>query len=199
MNVVLRNIAAGSYTSTRIRVQFWGGYDPTATGATPVFSNPLTTSAGAAAPLVFTTGVFNPTAPTNTNFTLTINGAITLPAGANLGVTVNWQGSTDGINFTDDDNLTTALRNPATSSAIAVGTNLTPDSGYYRNAGSETDFNFLASSARNLGAGPGGLVFSLTPVPEPATCLLAGSLALGGLGYARRRRTGRRAAAALGF
>ncbi len=201
MAVSLASATTANYDNIRVRVQFWGTFTPNATGTTPVFSNSL-------ANLTFTGGAFSATANTATTFTLPINGSaqlpggiLALPSGTSLGVTINWQaGTADPANpgsftYADTDNLTTTVRG-STSTPLAAGTNVNPgNTGYYRNASGRTDFNFLATDGRTLGAN-GGLVFSLTPVPEPATCLLAGSLALGALGYARRR-TGRATAVAV--
>ena len=190
VNVTLYNTGTTAYANTRVRVQFFGGFN---SSTSPVFSAPL------GATQVF---VFGSVAAGSGQITASVpvNGTITLQTGTTYGIGFNWQASTDGTNFFDTDDLSVAGRDTG-STAITNGSNQSPSSnggpGYYRNQSGRTDFNFLSTDARSLGANS-GLVFSLsaTPVPEPATVLLAGSLGLGALGYARRR-TGRVAGVAV--
>lgn len=170
--------AAINYQKTMIRVQFW---DTFGSATSPFFSNP------AGSLQTFTTGPLTTAGATAYTFSLDFTTPIPLTGLTGRGLTVNWQSDPTGVGtFANDGNLTTALRTTGYAN-IAVGANSNPSSGYYRNASSETDFNFLSGSARSLsGVTNGGLVFDLTMtvVPEPTTFALAG-LAM----FAMRRRT----------
>jgi len=174
-------VGAQTYAGVRLRIQFWGTFDPTATGATSVFSNPI------GSPIVFDLGPQTTTGNSVSLWTLTgLN--VTLPQTTNLGIGINWQSSTDGVNYVDQTNIATAMRAPVNTAPIPVGSNVTVAGQYYRNASSETNFNFLASSSRSIGGtNPNdGLAFQLSTVPEPTTAALAGFATLA-LSVRRRR------------
>ena len=170
MRLVLVSGGAVNYQNTRIRLQFWDTYN---SASSPVFSNP------AGEVQTFTTGPITAASPTAFTFTLDFASAIPLTGLTGHGFSVNWQGDPTGNGtFTDDTLLTAGLRS-AGSANIVIGTNLNPSSGYYRNAGGETNFNFLSSSSRSLsGITNGGLVFDLTVVEAklPTTITLVSSL-----------------------
>ncbi|MFL6531618.1 MAG: PEP-CTERM sorting domain-containing protein, partial [Chthoniobacterales bacterium] len=170
-------LGAQSFSNVRVRLQLWGSFDPAATGTANAFSNPL-----GGGPSVFTLGPVSSTG--NTVFLLTLNlpVAITLPSTMNLGITFNFQSSTDGVTYVDETNLATAMRPVGASGPIPVGQNVTTGGNqYYRNASGRTDFNFNASDARTLGGtqATDGLAFKLTAaVPEPSTWVMM----IGGMG-----------------
>jgi hypothetical protein len=188
-------IGAHTYADVHARVQFWGTFDPTATGTTSAFSNPV------GSPTVFDLGPITTTGNAAGSFTLTFPVPVTLPGTTNLGIGVNFQTSTDGVTFADDTNVPTAMRTPLDTAPIPVGQNITSGGNeYYRNASGRTDFNFNANDARSLGAGTAatnqaddGLAFQLTastPVPEPGSMALCGLAVCGVTGWWRRRRSG---------
>ena len=182
-------IGAQTFANVRLRLQIWGSFSSAATGATSVFSNPL------GAPSVFNLGPV--TTAGNGVFVFTLNFAtpITLPSTSNLGITFNFQSSSDGVNFVDNEALATAMRAPTGTTNIPVGQNITTGTNvYYRNASARTDFNFNANDARVLTGqtqATDGLAFSLTAVPEPTTWgLLLGGAAF--LAVAQRLRRSRK-------
>jgi hypothetical protein len=190
MKLGLFVIGAHTYTDVQARVQFWGTFDPTVQGTdtTSVFSNPV------GGPTVFDLGALTTSA--NAAFILTLNFAtpVTLPSTSNLGLGVNFQGSTTGGPVADDTNLVTAMRSPVGTQPIPVGQNITTGGNtFYRNASGRTDFDFNGNDARTLGTGTqatDGIAFQLTaiPVPEPGSmvlCGLAGCSLIGG--WWRRR------------
>jgi len=176
-------VGAQSVAGVRLRLQFWGAYNGAGAATDPVFSSPV------GAPLSFDLGPVTTTG--NGVFVVTLTGLnVTLPSTSNLGIAFNWMTSTDGINYVDNTNFVTAMRAPVNTMPIPVGTNATVGGQYYRNAGSESNFNFLTSSVRSIGGtNPNdGLAFQLTAtaVPEPATATVMG-LATLAVGLRRRR------------
>jgi hypothetical protein len=173
---------------SRLRVQFWGTFDPTATGTTLVFSNPI------GSPLVFNTGAISTLGNAAFIYTLNFGSPITLPSTTNLGISVNWQSSVDGTTYVDDTNLVGAFRAPVGTLPIPVGTNITTGTNvYYRNASGLTTFDFQAGDARILAGqtqATDGLAFQLSAiaVPEPTTIALGVLGTMGGLGLWLRRR-----------
>ena len=189
MTIVLVAGAAVTYANTKINVEFWDIYDPSGASGS-VFSNALGVNA-------FTTGALTTTGAAALSFTLTFATPVALTGLVNHGLAVNWQSDAAGTGtFVNDTLLTEGLRTTG-SANIAPGANVTPSSGYYRNASGATNFNFLTSDARTLtGVTNGGLVFTLTSVsavPEPASVAmwLAGLAAIGGFGAARAKRSQR--------
>jgi hypothetical protein len=101
-----------------------------------------------------------------------------------IGISFNYQGTTDGINYSSFQNLTSII----SSNAPTVGSEVF--AGYYRNAGTptETDGNFT-SSLRALG-GLGSfqsLAVRVYSVPEPTSVALAGLGAAALLIFRRRK------------
>jgi PEP-CTERM motif len=189
MKVGLFILGAQTYTDVQGRVQFWGTFDPTATGATSVFSNPV------GGLLAFDLGPVTTTGNAALFINVSFPTPITLPGTTNLGFAVNYQTSSDGSPVADDTNVTAAMRAPTGTLPIPIGQNDTVGGVFYRNASGRTDFDFNANDARSLSGqtlADDGIAFQLTAVavPEPAS---AGLLGIGALGLlARRRRSPRR-------
>ena len=174
-----------NYTGLRINIYVWGTVNTTGTvnATTPAFSNLLgsysLTSAG-----TYTSGFYysftSATPGVTPGITLGTPLAVT---GTQIGLTVNYQGTTDGVNYANANNLTSII----TSNAPTVGSEVF--AGYYRNASSEVNGNFT-SSLRSLGGL--GTYQSLavgiytTSVPEPAACALVGMGFAGLLAFRRR-------------
>jgi hypothetical protein len=100
-----------------------------------------------------------------------------------IGLTFNYQGTTDGVTYNSVNSLTSLIEYgmPPT-----VGSQLF--NGYYRNANSEVDGNFT-STLRSLGFTDQGLALRVfgTVVPEPSSFALAGLGAAALLIFRRRK------------
>lgn len=180
------NLSGTSYNALKINIFVWGGVNLGAVSAgSPAFSNLLGsytfTSAG-----TFTTGFFFPFESATPGVTPgIILGAPLAVSSTTIGITFNYQGSTDGG----------ATYNSANSLTSIIGYGTTPTvgsqvfSGYYRNAASEINGNFT-STLRTLGNANESLGLriygNLSPVPEPTTLALIG--AGGVMLFLRRRR-----------
>jgi hypothetical protein len=133
--------AAANYTAIRLTITFWGTVSGAVTGTTPAFSNSLGSQSIDCGPLNASARgyVYSFVLPT----------PVTLPA-RTCGVTIAWQGDS-GSGLAPTENLTSIIRYgtaPIAVGSSAVGTAGT--GGYYRNASSEADGNFLGSSFRTL-------------------------------------------------
>src|SRR5581483_5709734 len=124
--------------------------------------------------------------PSGTNPGITLTTPLTIP-GTTIGLTFNYQGSTDGgTTFNNVNSLTSLITygTPPTTGSLVF-------SGYYRNANTETDGNFT-SALRTLGQTNESLgvrIYGIAPVPEPGSMALVGMVAVGGgAGWWRRRR-----------
>ena len=180
------NFTANSYTGLKVSIYVWGTVNTGTVGVgTPAFGNLLGsysfTSTGTFAgggsyfPYESTPGGLTP------GYTLTTPLAI---SGTTIGITFNYQGTTDGINYANINALTSII---SYGTAPTVGAQLF--NGYYRNAASETDGNFT-STLRSLGLANQSLALrvfgNVTAVPEPTTLALLGGGAV--LLFLRRRR-----------
>ncbi len=181
--------AATTYTDVVGRIQFWN----TANGGTTSATNPA--FANAAGQLITVDlGALTSTANSIYKFDVTLNTPITLTGGSgtNWGFAQNFQGNT-GAGLADDTNLTSVISYNTTSTGYAAGTITTgasPTFGYYRNANSETNFNFTSTS-RSLGFNYQGVAIIINGnavVPEPSSVALASFGGLGMLFALRRMR-----------
>ena len=140
------NVSGTDFTGLQINVYVWGSVNlGTVNSSTPAFSDLLaqytTTVSGA-----FTSGYYFPfegyPVGSSPGFSLPSPLVIT---NNNIGVTFNYQGTTDGVTYSNVNSLT---------SLIAYGTPPTVGNddfnGYYRNANSEVNGNFT-KSLRSLG------------------------------------------------
>ena len=81
----------------------------------------------------------------------------------------NYQGTTDGVNYANANNLTSII---ATGNPATVGSEVF--NGYYRNANSEVNGNFT-STLRSLGLQNQSLAVRIyTNVPEPSSVCVLG-------------------------
>ena len=178
------NLSGTAFTGLRLNLYVWGSVNTSGTvnSTTPAFSNLLGTYSTVATG-TFSSGYYwsyegNPvgSAP-----------GITLPSpiaisGNTIGVTLNYQGTTDGVNYNNLNSLTSLI-----SYGVAPSVGSLVFNGYYRNASSEVNGNFI-SSLRSLGKTDQGLALRIygTAIPEPAAASLLG-LGLAALVAFRRR------------
>jgi len=179
------NTSGVNYTGIKITIFVWGTVNTSGTvnATTPAFGNLLNTytltSAGS-----FNTGFYFPfeNVPGVTPG-ISLSTPLNIPS-TQIGLSFNYQGTTDGVNYSGANNLTSII----SSNAPTVGSEVF--AGYYRNAGSptETDGNFT-SSLRSLG-GLGNfqsLAVRIYTVPEPTSLALAGIGAAALLIFRRRK------------
>jgi hypothetical protein len=174
------NITGTNFTSLRVTVYLWDNVNTSGTinAATPAFSNLLATQTVTLTD-AFNTGFFYPiedAAVGVPGFVLTTPVNITDDV---VGLTFNYQGSTDGMTYTSLNALTSLI---TFGGPASIGANMF--NGYYRNAAGEVDGNF-SSTLRSLGVANQSLAVRIYGVPTPGATAL---LALGGLMGLRRRR-----------
>ncbi len=179
------NLSGVNYTGLKINIFVWGSVNTSGTvnAATPAFGNLLAsytlTSSGA-----FNTGFFFPFegSPNGVNPGITLATPLAIPS-ATIGLTFNYQGTTDGVNYVNANNLSSLISygTPPTAGALVF-------SGYYRNANSEVNGNFT-SSLRTLGNANESLGVRVygDVVPEPTSFALAG-LGMAAVMIFRRRK-----------
>jgi len=175
------NLSGTTFTTLKMNVFVWGGVNMgTVNAANPAFSNLLGNFSVTSEPGSFDSGFFY-------SFNgVTLDTPIAL-SGTTIGLTFNIQGSTDGVNFSNVNSLTSIIANgvaPTVGSAVF--------NGYYRNANNETNGNFT-STLKSLGLTNQSLGVriygeNVSAVPEPGIYLMMG-LGLAVLAIARRRKT----------
>lgn len=177
------NLSGTNFTGLKIDIFVWGTVNTSGTvnATTPAFSN-LLGSYTATTTGTYDSGFYFPFETGDPGATpgFTLGSALTISS-TQIGMTFNYQGTTDGVTYNSINSLTSLV---TYGTAASVGSNVFD--GYYRNANSETDGNFT-SSLRSFGQtnqSVGVRVFG-TAVPEPATMAVLG---LGALALIRRRR-----------
>jgi len=171
------NLSGTTYTGLQTTFYFWGTLNTSGTvnAGSPAFSNLLATYTDTQIG-TFASGFYFPL-----DYVLPAPLAI---SDTTIGLTMNVQGTTDGITYNSVNSLTGLIG----SGAVPVtGSNVF--NGYYRNANSETNGNFT-SSLRSLGLTNQSVAYLLytDPVPEPGTVLLiCGGVSI--LGLLRRRQS----------
>ena len=180
------NLSTTNFTGLKINIFVWGTVNTGAvSAATPAFSNllgsfTLTTGTGA-----FNSGSFFPFegSPVGSAPGITLGAPLAIPSNV-IGLTFNYQGTTDGTNYSSINSLTSLI---VLGAAPTVGTNILGGAtgGYYRNANSETNGNFTSALRSVTGTNENLAVRIYGDVPAPGACALVG---LGGLAFARRRR-----------
>jgi len=165
------NLSGSNYTGLRMNIFVWGSVNTSGTvnGTTPAFGNLLAsytfTSSGS-----FNTGFFFPFegSPVGSGPGVTLGTPLAISS-TTIGITFNFQGTYDGVNYFSTNSLT---------SIIGYGVPPTVGSqvfnGYYRNAAGESDGNFT-SSLRSLGFQNQSLALRVFGVvPEPSSAALTG-------------------------
>jgi len=173
MDIFPVNLSGTNFTGLKINIFIWGTVNTgTVNASTPAFGNLLAsytfTTSG-----TFNSGFYFPFegSPIGSGPGITLGTPLVLPS-TTIGMTFNYQGTTDGVTYNNVNNL---------SSLISYGTPPTVGSdifnGYYRNANSEVNGNFT-SSLRSLGFADQSLAVRLfgdiVPTPEPTGFAIVG-------------------------
>jgi hypothetical protein len=180
------NLSGSNYTGLRMTIYVWGTVNTSGTvnSTTPAFGNLLNTytftSSG-----TYNSGFFFPFegSPVGSAPGITLSSPLTIP-NPTVGITFNFQGTYDGVNYFSTNSLTSVISYGLTPT---VGSQIF--NGYYRNASSENNGNFISSLRQLGGLNNQSLALRIFGVPEPS------SAALAGLGVAtflamRRRKSG---------
>ena len=166
------NLSGVNYTGLRINIFVWGSVNTSGTvnASTPAFGNLLATYTLTASG-AFNTGFYFPFegVPNGVNPGITLATPLAIPS-TTIGLTFNYQGTTDGVNYASANNLSSLISygTPATVGSLVF-------SGYYRNVNSEVNGNFT-SALRTLGNANESLGVRVygDVVPEPTSFALAG-------------------------
>ena len=166
------NLSGTTFIGISATVYVWGSVNTgTVSASSPAFSDLLGTYTETS------------TAPYASGSYYELAFALTTPlavSGADIGLTFNYKGTTDGTTYNNVNSLTSLI---SYGEAPTTGADLF--NGYYRNANSEVNGDFT-STLRSLGqSDQSDAVIIYGTVPEPSTLALA---ALGGLGWFFRRR-----------
>jgi hypothetical protein len=179
------NLSGSTYDHIRINIYVWGSVNLGSVNATtPAFGNLLgsysLTSAG-----TFSSGYYYnfEGSPNGVNPGISLATPVAIPS-TQIGLSFNYQGSTDGgVTYNSANSLTSLI---SYSNSVSVGSQVF--NGYYRNAASESDGNFV-STLRSLGQQNQSLSVRIygDVVPEPTSLALVGLGAAGLLIFRRRR------------
>lgn len=179
------NLSGTNFTGLKINVFVWGTVNTgTVSASAPAFSN-LLGSYTATTTGTYTTGFYFPfeSSPATTSSGFTLGTPLALNGATTIGMTFNYQGTTDGVTYSNVNSLTSLI---TTGTPPTVGSNVF--NGYYRNANSESNGNFT-SALRTLGLTDQSIATrvygTVAPVPEPASMV---ALGLGAAAMLRRRK-----------
>ena len=179
------NLSGTNFTGLKINGFVWGGVNTgTVNATTPAFSNLLGTFSFTVSG-AFNNGFLFPLESATPGVVpfATLGTPLVLSSGTQVGITLNYQGTTDGTTYNNVNNLSPII---AAGAPPVVGSDVF--NGYYRNAASETNGNFV-STLRSLGLTNQTTAVrvygDVTPVPEPSSMALCGFAAAGFAGYWR--------------
>ena len=198
LDLILYSAVAANYTDIQLQITFFNTYNPTATGTTPAFTNPIATIDVDLGAANLGVGLFPLTSDTPLTAApndpgIQFSGAPIIFSGtANKGIQFLFRGNT-GSGLVATNNLTTAVRGGTGESAFAVGTSANgtaPATLYFRNASNAAPTtsatSLLNTDGRTIGDNSAlAIRIYSTPVPEPATMA---ALGLGAAALLRRRR-----------
>ncbi len=168
------NTSGTDFTGLQITIYVWGSVNsgPVNSGS-PAFGN-LLASYTLTISGEFNSGFYFPfegSTPGGSAPGVILNTPLPI-SGTNIGITINYQGTTDGVNYSSVNDLTSLISFGTPASVGGEDFN-----GYYRNVNSETDGNFISSlrsltgqSFQSLGMRVyGTLSENLPPVANPQT------------------------------
>ncbi len=176
------NLSGTAYTSLKLNIYVWGSVNTSGTvnAATPAFSS-LLGSYSFTETGDFNTGFFFPKEGSPIGSAPGIELASPLAiSSTTIGLSFNYQGSTDGVTYNNANSLTSLI---SYGMPASVGSQVF--NGYYRNAASEVDGNFV-STLRSLGQTDQSLGLRVYTIPEPSIFALAGLASVGLLVFRRR-------------
>lgn len=140
------NQTGTDFSGFQITIYVWGSVNPgPVNSSTPAFSNLLATYT-ATIPEGLDSGYYLPIegSPPGSGPGLILETPLAV-SGTNIGITINSEGTTDGINYASYDDLTSLITYGAVPGVGSEDFN-----GYYRNVNSETDGNFI-EGIRSIG------------------------------------------------
>ena len=175
------NVSDGAFTGLKLTIFVWDNVNtgPVST-ANPAFSDLLASySLTISGNLAF--GFYIPLTGTPEGVDAGINLAAPLAiADTRVGITFNFQGTTDGINYSNINGLTSII---SVGTPATVGANVF--NGFYRNAAGEANGNFTSSLRSFTGISNQSIALRIYGIPTPGSLAL---LAPAALLVSRRRR-----------
>jgi hypothetical protein len=180
------NLSGSNYTGLKMTIDVWGSVNTSGTvnSTTPAFGNLLNTYTFTASG-TYNSGFYFPfeSSPVGSGPGITLSTPLAIPS-TTIGITFNFQGTYDGVTYFSTNSLTSLISYGLTPT---VGSEIF--NGYYRNASSETDGNFVSPLRQLAGAQNQSLALRVFGVPEPLSAAIAGLGVATFLVFRRRKST----------